>query len=366
MIKASVHDFQPAARMLYGLRDSVLVHISKVEKGLACDCTCPGCGADLIARKGKVKQHHFAHASGSECAKGLETGLHLAAKDILAKRGEIVLPAAAVKFPGGKRPFEVAAEGLYAVSNVRLESGFGGLIPDVLVDIDGQPLAIEIFVTHRVDEEKTEKLRQLGLSTIEIDLSMVDRDLDPPLLESIVIDECDRKRWLFHSEVAQQEKRLRSEAKELEIVSRGPVSHVDYCPIPMREYKGKPYANVIDDCVGCPHSLEIEGGVVVCDAHLGLKPEVLTAPILVWNGFPKEARFFLNGEFIPMVWVDTVLRKRDGTLLFRGNDRKHGTRQTYSVNEVEGIVDIDTGEFTEIHVWLNEITRGRAGGQTPN
>jgi len=36
------------------------------------------------------------------------------------------------------------------------------------------------------------------------------------------------------------------------------------------------------------------------------------------------------------------------------------------VNEVEGIVDIDTGEFTEIHVWLNEITRGRAGGQTPN
>ena len=292
MIKASVHDFQPSPRMLYGLRDSVVIHISKVEKGLACGCTCPGCGADLIARKGKVKQHHFAHASGADCDKGLETGIHLAAKDILAKREEIVLPAAEVKFSGGKRAIEVAPEGLYTVSNVRLESGIGGLIPDVLVDIDGQTLAIEIFVTHRVDEEKVEKLRQLDLSTIEIDLSAVARDLDPPLLESIVVDECDRKHWLFHSEVAQQEKVVRAKAKKLEIVSRGPVLHVDFCPIPAREYKGKPYANVIDDCVACPHCLDIEGSVVLCDAHLGLSSQVINSAILIWTGNPKEARFF--------------------------------------------------------------------------
>ena len=70
-----------------------------------------------------------------------------------------------------------------------MESGIGGLIPDVLVDIDGQTLAIEIFVTHRVGKEKIKRLRELDLSTIEIDLSMLDRDLTPPFLESIVIDE---------------------------------------------------------------------------------------------------------------------------------------------------------------------------------
>lgn len=28
--------------------------------------------------------------------------------------------------------------------------------------------------------------------------------------------------------------------------------HVDDCPIPAREWEGKPYANLLDDCVGCP------------------------------------------------------------------------------------------------------------------
>ena len=28
--------------------------------------------------------------------------------------------------------------------------------------------------------------------------------------------------------------------------------HVDDCPIPAREWEGKPYANVLDDCVSCP------------------------------------------------------------------------------------------------------------------
>lgn len=41
--------------------------------------------------------------------------------------------------------------------------------------------------------------------------------------------------------------------KELKIINRGFMMHVDYCPIGMREYKGKPYANFIDDCTSCPN-----------------------------------------------------------------------------------------------------------------
>ncbi len=29
--------------------------------------------------------------------------------------------------------------------------------------------------------------------------------------------------------------------------------HVDYCPLHIRDYKGKPYANYIDDCSICEH-----------------------------------------------------------------------------------------------------------------
>lgn len=164
--------------------------------------------------------------------------------------------------------------------------------------------------------------------------------------------------------MAKREKVVRSQAKVLEIISRGPMSHADYCPIPMREYQGKPYANVIDDCVGCPHCLEITDGSVICDAHLGLNSGIKDTPILIWNGNPREASFFINDEFYPMVWVDSVSRKRDGTILFSGNNRKYRIRETYSTKDVEGIVDTDTGEFIEIHEWLNSITRGRVGVKT--
>jgi len=42
------------------------------------------------------------------------------------------------------------------------------------------------------------------------------------------------------------------------IIHRGFAMHVDYCPIRSREWKGKPYANVIDDCTGCTHCKAIE------------------------------------------------------------------------------------------------------------
>ena len=79
-------------------------HISEVERGLKCRCTCPMCRSDLVAKKGKVQEHHFAHAKGAECAHAVKTALHLAAKDILAKRREIVLPSVEIEFPHSPRP----------------------------------------------------------------------------------------------------------------------------------------------------------------------------------------------------------------------------------------------------------------------
>ena len=43
-----------------------LVQIENVERGLACKCTCFECGETVIARKGDIKEHHFAHASNKE------------------------------------------------------------------------------------------------------------------------------------------------------------------------------------------------------------------------------------------------------------------------------------------------------------
>lgn len=40
-------------------------------------------------------------------------------------------------------------------------------------------------------------------------------------------------------------------------IIRGWATHIDYCPIVAREYKGKPYANFIDDCLGCGYLLAL-------------------------------------------------------------------------------------------------------------
>lgn len=48
----------------YGLKDGHLIHISEVERG-ATDLRCPYCQAELLAKKGKVMTHHFAHRNKS-------------------------------------------------------------------------------------------------------------------------------------------------------------------------------------------------------------------------------------------------------------------------------------------------------------
>ena len=71
--------------MTYALKDSILVHISEVESGLRCDCICPGCGEQLVAKKGEYVKHHFAHKSKKECEYGYQTSVRLLAKDIIAR-----------------------------------------------------------------------------------------------------------------------------------------------------------------------------------------------------------------------------------------------------------------------------------------
>jgi competence CoiA-like predicted nuclease len=53
-------------KLPFGLRDGELVHISTVQSGLACKCSCAACDAILIARKGIKNAHHFAHYKAEE------------------------------------------------------------------------------------------------------------------------------------------------------------------------------------------------------------------------------------------------------------------------------------------------------------
>ncbi|MGO4560101.1 hypothetical protein [Mesorhizobium sp. 2RAF21] len=152
--------------------DGTLVHIEDVPFGLACACNCPGCGRRMVARKGAVKVHHFAHHSerdGSTCTSPGETALHKFAKSILDERLEIALPEMVVENSDDRevvvQPTKITFEA--AVLEARAES----VVPDVVLELRDRKLIVEFKVTHACDETKIARIRSMNVGAIEIDLS---------------------------------------------------------------------------------------------------------------------------------------------------------------------------------------------------
>ena len=150
-----------------------LMFIDNVPNGLDCGCVCPGCKEKLIAKNdGKIREHHFAHASNKECITGYQTMIHLLAKAIILQNK--VLPG----FGINKKPViatEIALE--YRLEDLNI-------IPDILAVAPVQinynyigsiqrniPFIIEIYVTHKVDEEKAKIIKDSGIPAVEINLS---------------------------------------------------------------------------------------------------------------------------------------------------------------------------------------------------
>lgn len=57
----------------YGVDSSGRVrHVDDVPQGKACGLICAGCDAPLVARKGTVKRHHFAHLAPAAACETVE------------------------------------------------------------------------------------------------------------------------------------------------------------------------------------------------------------------------------------------------------------------------------------------------------
>ncbi len=152
--------------------DGSLRHIEDVPSGLACDCTCPGCERRMVAKKGSVQAHHFAHHSdreSSSCVSAGETALHKFAKKVLDQRLEIALPEMVLS-SDGEREVVVRATKL-AFDRAILETKDGMIVPDVVLELRDRRLIVEFKVTHPCDDVKIARIRAMNVGAIEIDLS---------------------------------------------------------------------------------------------------------------------------------------------------------------------------------------------------
>ena len=225
-----------------------LRYIEDLERGLNCGCVCPSCERPLVAPKGPIKVARFAHYQGGDCGKGIETALHQLAKEILEHRREIVFL--------GRTPSDPT--NLYTIEKVDLEKRLGNIVPDVTVYIAERTLLIEVVVTHDIDERKRKAIRELGISTLVIDLSDETRIIPKNELAQIVVEGTEKKRLEFNAVSARKRQRQLETTRRFKVVSRmGYALHVDGCPKPeAREYRGNPYANVRSDCWHCEFLVE--------------------------------------------------------------------------------------------------------------
>lgn len=242
--------------LVFAIKDGELVNIDDVLSGLKCGCVCPACGAKLVAKKGTKVIHHFAHYAGENCEYGYESSLHLAAKVILSISKSMTIPAVYVEFPDSYKSKELICEAKEInIDRVELEQRFDNIVPDVVVYSGGKKLYIEIYVTHAIDEKKLKKLIKADTSTIEIDLSNIDESLSKEELTHILLQDSEEKKWKYNS-ISNKVLHQFYQASDLRhVIGRGFALHVDYCPIHSREWKGKSYANFIDDCLYCKYCI---------------------------------------------------------------------------------------------------------------
>jgi hypothetical protein len=197
-----------------------LVSILDVARGEKCGCVCPACGEKVVAKQGEIMAWHFAHAAAHSCEYAGQSTLHLVAKEVLMQRKEIAVPAAAIfrhkgveqhiidnryeKFHAGYS--EVGKAAIIKFDTIVAEKKFDSFIPDLIATIGNKKLIIEVFVTHKVDEQKLKKIIASGATgAIEIDLSeihkRIKKKLRLPLLiseiEELVVNSFANKYWLY-------------------------------------------------------------------------------------------------------------------------------------------------------------------------
>lgn len=161
--------------------------------GKACGCVCPECNGELVAKKGKLMRHHFAHmVMPGDIRKCQESALHHAGKHAAAflVKG-ITVPERILTLISerplltDKKRYEALEQTLILSPNQSVERLSGAVEPlvraispyrpDALLRTGIGDVYVEILVTHSTEEEKILAMKAAGLAVLEIDLSDIDR-----------------------------------------------------------------------------------------------------------------------------------------------------------------------------------------------
>ena len=207
---------------LYAKRksDGKIVSIDEVANGNRCGCICTKCNEPLTAKNGgEVYIHHFAH-SGSNCPG--ETKAHLEAKEIIKREKYLWLP-------DDNEYRKIEFDDIEVEKNIGNSNYSADLIctvsEDYLCITKGEKIAVEIVVTHDLDDEKEQFLHDNKIDTLSIflgrSLNKDEYNTLPNNFSDLVLKDAHRY-WVVNEKIRKKEEdeeneRIKRDNEEYEL-----------------------------------------------------------------------------------------------------------------------------------------------------
>lgn len=213
-------------RLKYGIDKETNLSrtISEVKRGLLCNCVCPICSGDLVAKKGEVRTPHFAHNNGAEECKGARMSmLHKLAQEVIQEEKRVMLPAFSKKF--------IQKDALLITfDEVTLEEVCKDEISRRRPDCIGKnnknsfDIWIEIYCTNPINKERRDDIIRRQQYCIEINFSdLLGTDYTKEIVRERLLKSFDDREWICHpiwdkeEEDREKEEQRRQEEARLKI-----------------------------------------------------------------------------------------------------------------------------------------------------
>lgn len=193
-----------------GIKGGLPLRPHEVANGLACGCICPACAHPLIAaNQGTKVDPYFRHDADSDCVRGYQKGVLLAAKLAFSDLQTFELPGytenITARFHGLRllETISIAPKRIFVDRTLQNDDGNA----DVTLCSGGHELDVVFAIRGRSTDSQMRKLQDQERPSLVIDLSRlaVSHVLDTEAFHRSVSEDLTLRRWIF-SRIVQRSK----------------------------------------------------------------------------------------------------------------------------------------------------------------
>ena len=183
--------------------NDAIVDVASVTRGEACGCVCVSCGMTVVAKKGDLKAHHFAHLAkkdsrNTDCEYSFDVALRAMVRSLLQTIPTLLVPGIGSALP---KPFTPDA--------VKIRANLGDNLFEAVLSKGEHQLCItmdRVFGYRTTPVKSSDPLRAvICLDPSAQVKSLLQRGNYRVILETWLTESTTNKHWLEHPRAPKQE-----------------------------------------------------------------------------------------------------------------------------------------------------------------